>query len=100
MSDCQVTCINKPHHLSSHEHITHIGNTAGNWRLTLASAISRLDKGSDTFFTIDASTGNRVEIGVYREVGKQPFLRTHADGKWKDNLLAQQECGSNCKIIG
>jgi hypothetical protein len=24
--------------------------------------------------------------------GKSPYLRTHADGKWNDNLLALTEC--------
>jgi hypothetical protein len=99
MTPYQITCINKPHHLSPHEHITHIGNTAGNWRLTLASAINRISNGTDSFYTIDASTGRQVDIAVVREAGRQPFLRTQADGKWKDNLLAQQECGPNCKII-
>ncbi|MFH1872777.1 MAG: hypothetical protein ABIK82_16350 [Pseudomonadota bacterium] len=26
-------------------------------------------------------------------------MRTHADGKWNDNLLAQAECGSDCRIV-
>ena len=26
MNEYQVTCINKPHRMSPHEHITHIGN--------------------------------------------------------------------------
>jgi hypothetical protein len=34
-----------------------------------------------------------------REPGRHPFLRTHADGKWNDNLLAQQECGANCELV-
>jgi hypothetical protein len=28
------------------------------------------------------------------------YLRTHADGKWNDNLLAQDECNGTCKLIG
>ena len=43
MADCLVTCINKPHHLSPHEHITHIGNSAGGWRITITSAVNRID---------------------------------------------------------
>jgi hypothetical protein len=34
-----------------------------------------------------------------REAGKAPFLRTYADGKWNDNLLAQRECGASCKLV-
>jgi hypothetical protein len=52
------------------------------------------------FYTIDTTTGAKVYIGVWREAGKVPFLRTHADGKWKDNLLALDECSANLKIIG
>jgi hypothetical protein len=98
MADCLVTCINKPHHLSPHEHITHIGNSAGGWRITIASAVNRISSGTDSFYTQNAQ-GGRVEIAVVREAGKQPYLRTHADGQWNDNLLAQQECGPNCRIV-
>lgn len=48
---------------------------------------------------VDRATGKKVYIGVVREQGKLPYLRTHADGKWIDNLLAQAECGSDCRII-
>jgi hypothetical protein len=34
-----------------------------------------------------------------RESGKHPYLRTHADGKYNDNLLAQAECDSTCRIV-
>jgi hypothetical protein len=37
MKEFEVTCINKPDRFSTHEHITHIGNLAGQWRLTLKS---------------------------------------------------------------
>jgi hypothetical protein len=65
----------------------------------LVSAINRINTGQDSFYTIDASTGRQVDIEVVREAGKQPFLRTRTDGKWKDNLLTQHECGANCKVI-
>jgi hypothetical protein len=96
----QVTCINKPHHSSSHEHITHIGNSAEQWRFTREEAIRRIDSAVDTFYTIDASTRKRAIVGVVRVAGHQPYLRTHADGKWADNLLALGECGSACKVVG
>jgi Protein of unknown function (DUF3892) len=100
MADWQISCINKPHHLSPHEHITHIGNSEGNWRLTLTGAIGRFNSGQDTFYTVDLETGMHVAIGVVSAVGLQhAYLKTHADGKWNDNLLAQQECGAKCRII-
>lgn len=99
MNEYEVNCVNKPNRNGAHEHITHIGNTATKWRLTRESAISRIEAKSDAFYTVDKVTGKRAYIGVVRESGKAPYLRTHADGKWNDNLLAQNECGSDCKIV-
>jgi hypothetical protein len=100
MPDCLVTCINKQNRQSEHEHITHIGNTANNWRLTREEAIRRIEAKIDTFYTLDGATGKRSNVAVVREVGKAPFLRTYADGQWNNNLLAQPECSSACNIIG
>lgn len=99
MQEYEVTCINKPNRSSSHEHITHIGNVNGNWRLTREDAIRRIDSKESAFYTIDRSTGKKVYVGVVREAGRSAYLRTYADGKWNDNLLALAECGANCKII-
>lgn len=101
MNEYQVTCINKRDRMSSHEHITHIGNITNSehWRMTREEAIRRIDAKEATFYTVDRTTGNKVYIGVYREIGKVPFLRTHADGKWNDNLLALAECDGSCKLI-
>jgi hypothetical protein len=99
MPDYQITCITKPDRANRHEHITHVGNNAGNWKLTREDTIRRIDAGTDTFYTVDKTTGAKVYIAVVREQGKVPFLRTHADGKWNDNLLAQAECIDACKLI-
>ncbi len=100
MTEHQITCVNKPHRLSPHEHITHIGNTEGNWRITREDAISRIDSKQAAFFTVERATGNKVYVGVVRGDGnKAPYLRTHADGKWNDNLLALDECGASCRLI-
>jgi hypothetical protein len=89
--------------MSSHEHITHIGNvtneSGSRWRMTREEAIRRIDAKTDTFYTLDRATGKKMYIGVVRETGKNPFLRTHADGKWNDNLLAQAECDGTCKLV-
>lgn len=99
MSEFQVTCINKPDRMSRHEHITHIGNLANKWRMTREEAIRRIDAKQDSFYTVDRFSGQKMYIGVVREVGKNPFLRTHADGKWNDNLLALDECDGTCKVV-
>lgn len=100
MNEFEIPCINKPDRMNAHEHITHIGNTANNWRMTREEAIRRIDSNQDAFYTIDRTTGKKVYVGVVRGDGmKAPYLRTHADGKWKDNLLALNECSDACKLI-
>lgn len=100
MKEFEINCINKPNRESKHEHITHIGNTDSNWRITRELAIQRIEAQSEAYYTYDRRTGQKAYVGVVRETGKAPHLRTHADGQWNNNLLAQQECGANCKIIG
>jgi len=99
MSEYQITCINKPHRQSPHEHITHIGNVAAKWRMARETAIQQIDGNVNQFYTVDKITGRKCYVGVVREAGKQPYLRTHADNRWNDNLLAQDECDGSCKIV-
>jgi Protein of unknown function (DUF3892) len=87
MPEFQVTCITKPNRESRNEHITHIGNNTANWRLAREEAIRRIDAKTEAFYTVDRTSGAKIYIGVVREAGRMPFLRTHADGKWNDNLL-------------
>jgi hypothetical protein len=99
MNEFEVNAINKPHRQSSHEHITHIGNNDRDWRMSREEAIRRIDSEKEAFYTVDKTTGKKVYIGVVREQGKAPFLRTHADGKWNDNLLALPECNVSAKLV-
>ena len=92
MADVQVTCITKPHPQSPHEHITHLGNPAGNWKWTREQVIASIDGRTNTFFVIDPYTGSRSDVGVVRVAGRAPYLRTHADGDWNDNLLSLTQC--------
>jgi len=98
MSEKHIICINKPHHQSAHEHITHIGNLTEKWRITRETAIYQIEANINQFYTIERATGKKCYIGVVKEAGKPPFLRSHADGKWNDNLLAQSECDSSCRL--
>ncbi len=84
----QITCINKPDRNSSHESITHLGNSQGKW--TKEQVIAWIDAKQFSFYTQDRF--GTAWIGVVREAGKRPYLRTHADGRWTDNLLALPEC--------
>ena len=76
MTEYHITCINKPHHQSMHEHITHIGNLAGKWPLTREAAIAKIESGTDQFYTIERQTGKKCYVGVVKEPGKVPYLRT------------------------
>jgi hypothetical protein len=85
--DVQVTCITKSKSGSGHEAITHVGGT--NWKWPVADVIDSIRKKTNTFYT--RVGGNRAEIGVVDGLNG-PYLRTYADGKWNDNLLALGEC--------
>lgn len=91
MADVQVTCIVKPHPQSPHEHITHLGNP-GHWMWTREQVIASIEAKSNTFFVIDPYSGRRANVGVVREPGKAPYLRTYADGQWNNNLLSLNQC--------
>lgn len=94
MADCEVRCITKPDRMSSHEHITHIGNPYANppWKWTREAVIASIDGGTNTFYVVDHKNGKRSEVGVVRPDGRPAYLRTHADGDWNDNLLALPSC--------
>jgi hypothetical protein len=90
--DCQVTCIIKPNTQSPHEHISHLGNPRANWVWTREKVIQSIESKANTFYVIDPISGKRADIGVVRENGKDPYLRTYADGKWNNNLLSLDQC--------
>lgn len=92
LADVQVTCILKPHPQSTHEHITHLGNPAAKWLWTREAVIASIDAKTNTFYVLDLASGKRAYIGVVREAGKSPYLRTHADGQWNNNLLSLNQC--------
>ena len=98
MNEFEVTCITKPERENRHEHITHIGNTSAGWCMTRETAIKRIDSKQEAYYTMDTRTGKKAYLAVIRESGTVPYLRSHADGAWSDNLLAQPEC-AGCRII-
>lgn len=88
MADCQITHIRKHDRFSNHEHITHAGNPPS-WFWTRESIIVSIENKSNTFYVKDSISGKRSEVGVvYPGDGRSPYLRTHADGYWDDNLLS------------
>lgn len=87
MADLQVKCINKQPRNDPHEGITHLGGDG--WKWTRAEVISLIERGVHSFHTLVRGNFGRVAV-VNGAHGK--YLRTHADGKWNDNLLALYEC--------
>ena len=72
--------------------ITHLGNPAANWNWTREQVIASIDAKSNTFYVTDPKTGKRSEVGVVRVAGRAPYVRTHADGDWNNNLLSLNTC--------
>lgn len=87
MADVQVTCINKQPRNSTHEGITHLGGNG--WKWTRNEVIQSIRGKTNTFF--NRVNGTRADIGVV-DGQNGPYVRTYADGKWNDNLLALPEC--------
>lgn len=92
MSDVQVTCIDKPHRDSLHEHITHIGNPLSGWKWPREKVIDSIEAGTNSFYVIDPYNGKRSDVGVVRPEGRAAYLRTYADGDWNNNLLSLDQC--------
>ncbi len=87
MADVQVTCINKQPRQNPHEGITHLGGTG--WKWTRQQVIDSIQAGQNTFYTLVG--GSRANVAVV-DSPNGPYLRTHADNTWNDNLLALPEC--------
>jgi hypothetical protein len=87
LADARVTCINKQPRQNPYEGITHLGGQG--WRWTRQQVIESINGGTNTFYTFVG--GRRANVAVVNGPNG-PYLRTHADGVWNDNLLALAEC--------
>jgi hypothetical protein len=93
MKEFEVTCVSRNAAFSDrHECITHIGNSIHGWRLTKVEAIARIEAKTEAYYTVDRNTQKKAYIGVVKQSGKPPYLRTYADGVWNDNLVSLLEC--------
>ena len=92
MAEYRITCITKKDRLSKHEHITHVGNSSWTPKTRTREKVIELISEGHKFYVTDSKTGKTSYVGIVREKGKAPFLRTHADGYWNDNLLSLPEC--------
>jgi hypothetical protein len=62
---------------------------AGGWKWTRQEVINSINNGTNTFFTYE--NGKLADVAVVNGPNGQ-YVRTHADGVWRDNLLALDEC--------
>ena len=76
---------------TGHEHIAHLwwtnpasGKTGDNTRAQIVSWIE--DKHGKAY--VEDGLGNRADVGVVTPASGSKYLRTYADGRWTDNLLA------------
>ena len=76
---------------TSHEHIVRLwwtnpanGKTGDNTR---ADLVDWIENENGKAYVEDAA-GNRADVGVVKPAHGAKYLRTHADGKWTNNLLA------------
>ena len=84
MADSQITCVHKTG--TTHESITHLGGAG--WCWTKAQVIESIEKGTNTFFTME--NGKRAEVRIVQ--GSPKYVRTYADGFPTNNLLALPGC--------
>lgn len=76
---------------TGHEHITHLwwvspasGETGDDSR---AGIVAWIENQNGKAYVEDGS-GNRADVRVVHPASGTKYLRTHADGRWTDNLLA------------
>ncbi len=95
MADYQIDCVNKPDRNSPHDRITHVGGPkpdgSGRWKDTTANVVRFIEDKQHRFYTHEGK--EPTWVGVRTSANGNKFLQTHANGVWKDNLLALSECG-------
>ena len=89
MANHQIVAVRKPDRASNHEHITHLQYDGYIW--TRESVIKKIEDKTDTFYVSRGGYISYVGV-VHPGFPRPPHLRTYADGKWTDNLLALPEC--------
>jgi Protein of unknown function (DUF3892) len=73
----------------SHEHITDVRWRSGSTSAGQSTREAIVDwlSASNANQAVVAEGSERVHVAVVRAPEQPPYIRTHADGKWTDNLL-------------
>ena len=91
MAKYQIKCINKPHHQSPVEHITHVGGfETSPWRITVEECMRMIEAGNQ--FVVGSGLYEARVFIVQQSTTKRKHIRTVADQTKADNLLTQGDC--------
>ncbi|WP_157926068.1 DUF3892 domain-containing protein [Methylosinus trichosporium] len=93
MQEFRIDCVIKPHRESTHEHITQVGgpnSVGGRWREPVETVIAHIESRLRRYYVDEG--GKRVYVEVREGVSKRKFIQTRADGVWRNNLLALDNC--------
>ncbi|MFD0749202.1 DUF3892 domain-containing protein [Mucilaginibacter calamicampi] len=87
----KISCINKNNRQSAHERIAYVGgyHNGSRWKLSLADAITGIEKGEYAFYTEVNGHVRNVIVATRNGV---KYLKTEADNDTPDNLLSLAEC--------
>jgi len=99
MQEFEIDCVSRSQAGSTHEHITHIGNSSGKWRLACTDAAAQITVRASRFYLMDKLSGKPVYIHVMRDGNKAPILRTRINDEWSDNLITLPECGKEYRTV-
>lgn len=76
---------------TQHEHITRLWwvnpSTSQSGDNTRAELVAWIENEGGKAYVEDRA-GNRADVGVVKPATGAKYLRTHADGKWTNNLLS------------
>src|SRR5450830_1932151 len=67
MQEFEIDCVSRSQAGSTHDHITHIGNSSGKWRLACTDAAAQITVRASRFYLMDKLSGKPVYIHVMRE---------------------------------
>ena len=95
--DYKITAVDRDRALG-HEAIRAIGNNVDGWFVSVRAAAIRIERGLVRFYVEDALTGEKAYLGVIREKGKPPYLRSTIEGRWGNHLLPLPSL-KDCKSI-